>query len=181
MTETAEPFEEGMVVTLGQGNGPYIDHWMVIGPFWDDGSDTAGQDAFDILIEGKAEAMAYAEDAAKRWPGCKIKVYESPDTSAAQSALRPAADPANSDEDDPAHHTGMLVTATVSLEPGSEEWLIVGPYWGPDGNDAMAEAPAVFVDGDEKAMAYAKELASNVEGGCRLNVYGKPAPKPADI
>jgi hypothetical protein len=178
MTKTAEQSEGYTKVAVCAAMDPSSDEWMVIGPYWEDGSPDANHFAPTFMFETREEAMEHAKELA---PSGVIKVYERQATNPAQSESRPATVPASSDEDDnPAHHTGMLVTATVSLEPGSERWLIVGPYWGPDGNDAMVEAPAVFVDGDEKAMAYAKELASNVEGGCRLNVYGKPALKPAE-
>jgi hypothetical protein len=177
MTNPIELTEGYTKVAVCAAMDPSSDQWMVIGPYWEDGSPDANHFAPTFMFETREEAMELAKELA---PSGVIKVYERPATSAAQSAPRPAADPANTDEDDPAHHTGMLVTATVSLEPGSERWLVVGPYWGPDGNDAMVEAPSIFIDGDEKAMAYAKELASNVEGGCRLNVYGRPAPKPSE-
>ena len=76
MSEAPAEFEEGRAITVGQGNDPSRDLWMVMGPYWDDGKPGAYQDAFDIVIEGKADAMEYANDKALEHPGCVIHVYD---------------------------------------------------------------------------------------------------------
>lgn len=78
MTDAAEPKEEGLIVTVGQGFDPVRDLWMVIGPYWDDGQPGASQGAFDVAIEGREEAMEYASETAALHPGCKVRVHERP-------------------------------------------------------------------------------------------------------
>lgn len=72
---------------------------------------------------------------------------------------------------------GEVVTIGGSFDPKSNDWLVTGPYWAPDGVEGAAMAPSLILDSKEEAMEYAQSLVAMTEGGCEIVVFpDKPIP-----
>ncbi|MEI2707357.1 MAG: hypothetical protein V9G18_14105 [Albidovulum sp.] len=62
---------------------------------------------------------------------------------------------------------GMIVTALQSQGPGSNIWLVTGPYWEAGGDDDALAAFSSMIDGEAEALEHARELVADLPG-CKL-------------
>jgi hypothetical protein len=78
MSHPEKPSEGEYVVTVGQGFDLTRDLWMVSTPHWKDADSPPDAGEPHFIIEGREEAMGYAQELVDARPGCVIKVYERP-------------------------------------------------------------------------------------------------------